>query len=381
MNICLLNNLYKPYIRGGAERVVETYFNELKKRGHQVRIITTEPYLNKKDRISEVFYIKSFFPMLSSIPVYLRFFWHIWDFFDFVSAYKIWRILKNEKVDLVITHNIKGLGFLSLFVIKLLKIKHIHVLHDIQLLHPSGLMNYGEEWKINTSFAKIYQKFSLFFFSFVQIVISPSNWLLEEHKKKGFFGKAKLLIMRNPFNIENSSFDKIEFDNENFKFLYVGQIEQHKGVFFLIDSFLAHNFGDNVQLNIIGEDVSGRLDKIDCHNIKFWGKKRKEEVLTHMKNANCLIVPSSCYENSPNVIYEAYSVALPVLGTNQGGVKELINDFGGVQFSVEDKKSLIDKMLWCIENKKKLRRIGEIGQSKINKINIDNYFKSFEKLF
>ena len=32
MKICLINNLYKPYSKGGAERVVEIIVEELKKK-------------------------------------------------------------------------------------------------------------------------------------------------------------------------------------------------------------------------------------------------------------------------------------------------------------------------------------------------------------
>ena len=44
MKICLINNLYKPYNRGGAERVVEAMADDYYKSGNDIVIISTRPY-------------------------------------------------------------------------------------------------------------------------------------------------------------------------------------------------------------------------------------------------------------------------------------------------------------------------------------------------
>ena len=74
-----------------------------------------------------------------------------------------------------------------MFLIKILKIKHVHILHDIQLIHPSGLMFYGQEEKIEKWSIKIYLKITRFLFSSPDYVISPSKWLLHMHDKNNFF--------------------------------------------------------------------------------------------------------------------------------------------------------------------------------------------------
>ena len=37
-----------------------------------------------------------------------------------------------------------------------------------------------------------------------------------------------------------------------------------------------------------------------------------------------MVLPSECYENAPVVLLEAYGVGTPVLGSNLGGIPELI---------------------------------------------------------
>ena len=83
-----------------------------------------------------------------------------------------------------------GIGFLTPLAISNLRIKHLHTLHDIQLLHPSGLMDYGKEEKLNSFFAKTYQFINRYLFKNCHLVISPSDWLLNEHLEKNFFNKT-----------------------------------------------------------------------------------------------------------------------------------------------------------------------------------------------
>jgi hypothetical protein len=191
MKICLINNSYKPFNRGGADRIVEITENLLKKGGHEVFVISTKPDNKNKALDKNNYYLKSNFLNLHKIPVFLRLFWHIWDMLDFVTGYKIKEILKKEEPDVVWTHNTKGLTFLLPKIIKNLKIKHVHTLHDMQLIHPSGLMYIEKENTIDSIHAKIYQTINRFLFNSPDIIISPSNWLLNAHKEKKIFFKIK----------------------------------------------------------------------------------------------------------------------------------------------------------------------------------------------
>ena len=44
MKICLINNLYGEYAKGGAERVAEVIDKGLKKEGHEVFVISTSSF-------------------------------------------------------------------------------------------------------------------------------------------------------------------------------------------------------------------------------------------------------------------------------------------------------------------------------------------------
>lgn len=331
MKICLLNNLYKPYDRGGAEKVVEASLEKFHQEGHDVFIITTKP---KRSNLAsptnaKIFYIASNFYNLHKIPAILRLFWHFDNILSFKKYHEISKILQTEKPDLIISHNLMGLGFMTAQAIKQVGCKHYHFLHDIQLLHPSGLMFFSKEKNINSQLVKIYQKITKIIFDSPQKIISPSDWLLKEHLKRGFFPKSNTEIkpLADIFNIRPTIKTKTEKKSViPKKLLFAGQLEHHKGILFLLKAFIDLAESD-MELNIAGD---GQLKKLliklsdSKPNIKILGKLNKKELTQKMEHSDILIMPSLCYENSPTIILEAQAVGLPVIASRLGGIPEII---------------------------------------------------------
>jgi glycosyltransferase involved in cell wall biosynthesis len=343
MKIAIANNLYYPYNRGGAETVVKKMLAELKAEGHEVFLLTTKPKkdkdpVNNQDSVNpelKIYYFPSDYLRLAEIPVYRRLFWHCGNIFYFKKTAAIKKVLRAEKPNLIITHNLMGLGFLLPCAIKKLNIRHEHYIHDIQLLYPSGLMMLGQEKIIDCYGAKFYQIFTRLFFSSVSKVISPSFWLLAQHQQRGFFKgvetEIKTLVAPSETKANEIKFKEAatkKFANKT-NFLFVGQIEFHKGIILLIKAFKeALKIKPEIKLTIIGDgsllDEAKKLSAGEPH-IEFKGRLEGASVTEIMKNSDCLIIPSLCYENTPMTIYEAQAVGLPVLAANIGGIPEIIN--------------------------------------------------------
>lgn len=372
MKICLINNLYKPFSRGGAERIVELTARGLINNGHEVFIITTKPFLAKIKKASQdikIYHLAGCYYYLHKIPYSLRLFWHVLDMFDWGSYFQIKSILKKEKPGIVMTHNLKGIGYLVPLAIKRLGICHIHTLHDLQLVTPSGLMFYGREAMINNCPSRIYAWICQLLFRPVNLVISPSGWLLEEHTKRKFFQNAVKKIILNPAALDKKSVGGSERKSiapakVNFRFLYLGQLEEHKGVIFLIKAFRKIKNNRSELLVAGAGGASGQVKRLAVNNKKItWlGLKSPAAVKEIMQGADCLIVPSLCYENSPTVIYEAFSEGLPVMAASLGGIPELIHKFGGVLFRPGDSDDLIKELSWAIKNPARLVSIGQQAQ-------------------
>jgi glycosyltransferase involved in cell wall biosynthesis len=339
MKIALANNLYYPYNRGGAETVIKNMIADLKSRGHEIFLITTKPKsdVNPINSDLKIYYFPSDYSRLAEFSNLKKVIWHFNNLFSFKNTDRIKHVLETEKPDLILTHNLMGLGFMLPLVIRDLKIPHEHYLHDIQLLHPSGLIMFGEEKIVDSASAKIYQTFTRYFFSSPSKIISPSKWLLEQHLKRGFFKSSKTEV-KNLIKIEkeetktkteNEVETPIKNKNSKNNFLFVGQIEIHKGIMLLIDAFKEALIAKpELKLIIIGDGeklIEARKLVGNEKQIEFKGRLNSEAVKALMMSSDCLIIPSLCYENAPMTIYEAHATNLPVLAANIGGIPEIVN--------------------------------------------------------
>ncbi|MBI5731786.1 MAG: glycosyltransferase family 4 protein [Candidatus Magasanikbacteria bacterium] len=402
MKICLISNLYPPYERGGAEQVVKNTVEGLLQRGFEVVIITARPFFAKKERIIErpgfkIYRFSSrnlfFYGHDYRYPACLRFFWHIFDFFNLYSFCKVRRILKKERPDAVHTHNLKGIGFLTPAAIRSLKMRHIHTLHDVQLAEPSGIIIRGaaEKWPYNFFLRRFYEKICRFLFGSPEVVISPSQFLLDFYERRGFFPQSKKVVIPNPVlpvaGGEGPARERRP--SAVFNFLYVGQIETHKGVLFLIQSFkkLLLDFPglfSNAFLQIAGSGSKmAEAKKIAgaCPQIIFHGRAEREKLPEFFKEADITVVPSLCYENSPTVIFESFSFGVPVLASSIEGVAELIKDSeNGLTFEAGNGESISLKMRWCLANREDLEKMRMAAQQSILGRGLDEYLDKLVSL-
>lgn len=348
MKIGLLNNLHEPFNRGGAEKVVAALLNDWRAKGDEVFLITTKPK-EAPAPVSDtlkIYHLPSHYFDLARTTALYRFFWHVSDVFSFKKSRAIRKILQKEKPDLVMTHNLTGLGLLTPRVIRRLKIKHEHFLHDIQLLHPSGLMFYGREKKIDSLAARLYQSLTRAFFASPAKIISPSRWLLAEHTKRGFFKDSPIEIRPLNFLTISSRAEKKTTPvlNKN-RYLFVGQMETHKGIFLLIKAFKKIADSD-ARLIMVGDGMeldAAKSAAQEDKRIEFLGRQEGDNLKKIMAEASCLVVPSLCYENSPTIIYEAQAMGLPVITSDLGGIPEIIGPEDAL-FAPDEETNLREKM-------------------------------------
>lgn len=345
MKICLINNLYPPYNRGGAERVVEKQVQEFVTAGHEVFVITSKPlrlsspYQGEAPE-AEGYRVYRFYPLnlisyyhLQKLPALIRVSWRLFDTFNIHSYFKIKKILQTEKPDIVYAHNLTGLGLLIPRLIKKLKIKYIQTMHDVVGIRPSGLLLYGQE-KENI-FIKIWASLNRWLYDSPDEVIFPSEWLKKYYEAHGLFPHSQKEVVRNFFLPTANLFDNKKLKSPGqITFLYVGQIESHKGILFLIKTMNKLPASPSVdarrasyELLIIGSG-SQLIETKDLargnSHIKFLGYQPPEKIQEYLQVADYTIVPSLCYENSPTVIFESLSAGVPVIASDLGGIPELV---------------------------------------------------------
>jgi glycosyltransferase involved in cell wall biosynthesis len=367
MRICLISNLYPPHARGGAERVVETEARALKTLGHDVCVITAEPVrddgsIEPKLTVEDGIRVWRFYPLniffygeIGRHGTFARLLWHLWDSRNFHSARRISQILKEERIEVVHTHNIKGLGFSLPRVIRSLDLRHVHTLHDVQLVAPSGLIIKGAEkgFGLSDLISRFFARSARRAFGSPDVVISPSKFLLDFYSKRGYFPSSQQVFLPNP---APRVMPAAHVPSGETRFLFLGQLERHKGLLLLIEAFrrLAKD-RPKVRLDVVGTgsayDDAIRAAGKDLR-VSFYGKKSPAQFADMFARADYTVVPSLCYENSPTVISESFAYGRPAIVADIGGAAELLRDGeNGLVFEAGNVAALVSAMKRACDEK------------------------------
>jgi glycosyltransferase involved in cell wall biosynthesis len=133
------------------------------------------------------------------------------------------------------------------------------------------------------------------------------------------------------YNAIDSSFFDIErnADNGNQKpyLLFVGDLERWKGVRSLIQAmYILRNRGELYTLKLagVGSLKKQLQDMADGLDVQFLGAVPHADIPNLMESATACILPSY-WEGIPTVGMEAMAVGTPFIGTNVGGIPELVD--------------------------------------------------------
>ena len=186
--------------------------------------------------------------------------------------------------------------------------------------------------------------------------VVPSRFM-EENLVRGGFDSGKIQVLRNflPFPLGqddalNSSATGIG-DTEHPYVLFLGRLSREKGPDVLLKAFsmcveklrdLNVVFaGDGPMRAELERSVPSELSS----RVSFTGYLRGDALRSLIKGASFVVVPSRCYENFPYSILEAFSFGVPVIGSELGGIPELVVEGStGFLCKPDDPSSLADAL-------------------------------------
>lgn len=367
MKICFLSNLYPPNVLGGAEIVVEKMAKSMIERGHEVIVITTSP--DEEEHILEEDSVKIF--QLNTTKLYPTYkqtepqgvkkpLWHLFDLWNGATLSAVKDILVRESVDIVHINNFKGLSLSCFKAGKDLNIPVVYESHDFSFICPRANLIRGNNSLcekrnfICNEYVNIQRRL---LDDNVDLLISPSQFMIDKFHDNNFFNNVRCVKI--PLGVEYSSNKTIK-DYETIDITYIGTLGKHKGVHTLITAFKDID-NENIKLHIIGkgydEDEFKQL-AMDDDRIVFHGFVDNKDILKFYEQTNVLVIPSICYDNSPLVIYESFSTGTPVIGSDIGGIPELVmEDYNGFLFESNNPESLKKKLVKVIKNKELLKKL------------------------
>jgi len=334
----MITTFYPPYNFGGAGIYVHRLSNELARRGHQVTVIHSidacrlqahrDPVQNCSDHPNVTVdglarataFLTSLVTQQTGVP--------------FVYTSRIQKIL-GQGFDVINYHNVSLVGGAQALTygnaIKLYTIHEYWLVCPTHVLFRDNRAVCAEKrclpcslvyrrpprwWRYTNLLPRAVQHVDAF--------IAPSRFCRDAHHQRGFTAPIVYLpsfIPAAPLALRNEKATPY--------FLFVGRLEQLKGVQTLIPLF--QNY-PRARLLIAGvgayeKHLRGLAQESD--NIQFLGRMAGAELNALYRNAIALIVPSLCFEAFPTVIAEAFQQQTPVIARNLGAMPEIISESGG----------------------------------------------------
>ena len=122
--------------------------------------------------------------------------------------------------------------------------------------------------------------------------------------------------------------------------LFVGRLSAEKGLGTLLDAWKLSG-ANGRSLRIVGSGpLDATLDK-SISGVSWLGECTHEHVLSLMRDATFLIVPSECYESFPMTLVEAFATGLPVIASDHGAMAEIVaHEKTGIRFARADPHDL-----------------------------------------
>ena len=339
MNILITVGIFPPDI-GGPASFVPKISNFLIENGHNVKIICLSEVGNNhiEDNLDVIRIRRS-----NSLPIrWLK---------------TIYQIVKNGRnSDLIF---VNGLGVESTIAALILKKKLIRKIvgdpvWERAYNQKKTIESFDEFQNNKHSFLievqKLLRNWSI---NSAEIVITPSDHLKSFVSGLGF--SNKILKINNGVDI--TDIKKSNVHKADVNLLIISRLVIQKNINLVIEAMeLLDN--KNLKLSIIGE--GGEFSKLEAvindlnlqNRVQLLGKIENNKVSQFLLTAD-IFIQASDYEGLPHSVLEAINYEVPILSTEVGGCKDLLN--GGERGFIiplpQDKKIIAENITFIIDNK------------------------------
>ncbi|MEX2411666.1 MAG: glycosyltransferase family 4 protein, partial [Candidatus Paceibacterota bacterium] len=259
--------------------------------------------------------------------------------------------LQKGKYDVMHVHNFFPLLTPSIFeAARELGVPSVLTLHNYRLIHPNGLMYHKGKIDHRSIKGSAYNCVWDGVYRNSKLQTAVVAHMIEYHRKKGTwnrfptafialskFSKNKfaeggipadrIFIKPNFLKDPCKEDDDLEISSEKLnRFLFLGRISNEKGIEDLIRCWMERSIP--AELWIAGEGpLKKKLQKKTKgeKSIKWLGQCDKKDVLKLLSNSKALLFPTKWYEGMPLIILEAMSMGCPVISSDIGNPKNMID--------------------------------------------------------
>ncbi len=184
-----------------------------------------------------------------------------------------------------------------------------------------------------------------------------------------------------PYVVDVSDEAQVPHEDHGY-FLFVGQLSEEKGAHVLIEA--ARKTGLRVRIAGDGparQALQGQAGAMT--NVEFLGALSHERVLSYMRKATAVVVPSVWFEPFGMVAIEPQGLGTPVIVSRTGGLSELVvHGQTGLLVPPNDVDALAMAMQRLADDPREAKRLGQLGQRRFQTLyNVDEHLTRIEGVY
>ncbi len=380
------------YHVGGAETYLFSLMELVKESGHETYFFSTDKV--KEEKNNSVYIYRE--PNKNRISSHIS---HYYFDFGVYNALRKW--LKKVTPDIMHLNLNWKYPVSIILAARSEKIPVVQTIHDIRVVCISGLCVKPDGEVCEGGFGtKCLKNGCISFKGYLYNALPDKikRYLMKDTlfiaPSRAFERKLKENGMKNvvylPHFIDSPKYEFNMDIIEKGNVLYVGLLYYTKGIQYLIQAFpeiLKHI--PWARLHLVGEGPDrSKLERLAEElgiekEVVFNGKIPRSKMFEYYQKANVVILPSICMENSPYVIHEAMASGRPVIGSNIGGIPELVEDWK-TGFLVEpgNPNQIAEKVIQILSDEKLLREMAVNARKRVEeKLKVENHVNNILRIY
>lgn len=354
MKICLVcpHSLSFP---GGVQEHVKALYRQLRQFGHEVKILAPYSRLGERPFSQDVIFLghnRRISFNGSQIPIT----------FGLNYSFKLQEIFRREKFDLVHLHN-PWVPTLCWFVLIHASVPTVATLHT-----TSERVSLKEALLVEPLLKPIVLPLLARLSGRIAVSKAAQSWAQRYLHKK-------FVILPNGVDTKRFSPKAIplaRFKDGKINLLFVGRLEERKGIMFLLRAYLRLRSRESLRLLIVGDGPLKKEAKqlVSTHklpNVCFLGRVSAKELPSCYATADIFCSPATHGESFGIVLLEAMASGLPIVASKIPGYQEVLTSKEGVLVPPKNPQKLAKALNSLIKNKPLRRRLGKAGLLKAKK--------------
>ncbi len=286
------------------------------------------------------------------------------SFISVKAFFALRKLIRRKKIDLVYSNTTAVL--IGAVVAKMTSIRHIWHVHEI-IETPSFLYK-TIGWMLNTMSNKV-------------IVVSNA---VKDHWKK-VVSENKIILVYNGFDYAEFDHNKttlkddLKLDNNTLMIGTIGRIHFWKGqdYFLEIAGILSSKYpfarfiiaGDAYPgYEYLYEEFEAIKEKHQINDVVF-DLGFRSDIVNVMNAFDIFVLPSISHDPFPTVVLEAMAASKPVVATDQGGSREMVEEgISGILIPINEPGKAAARMAELIEDRMLRQQMGFQGKERVHKL-------------